>query len=186
MKILQRPVLMTILFGIVCSISFIPLKLVLDYWLLRPITVCLTIWLFVAGYTLLLCWWSRQNLTSVSFPILYLFLTVFMVQSIAAFFYLALAGIGWIRSGICYRKQGRGWSRLMVESLLSVMGGVMVAGFNPTSAPAWILSIWLLFLLQALYFTIFNGESLPSQRKLKQVIDPFEQAYRRAEDILSK
>ena len=60
-----------------------------------------------------------------------------------------------------------------------------VAVFSPASASAWVLGIWLFFLLQALYFAIFGVETPPSQSKFEQEIDPFERAYRRAEDILS-
>ena len=183
MKILKRPVLMTILFGIVCGMFFFPLKLILDYWFFRPNTVCLTLWLFAAGYTLLLCLWSRQNLASVSFPILFLFLTVFLVQSIAAFFYLALASISWIRSGICYQER-RG-TRLVVELSLGLAGGALVAVFTPGSTLAWALGIWLFFLLQALYFTIFGNISPVSDCQYEQEVDPFEQASRQAEEILS-
>ena len=183
MKTLRRPVLMTILFGILSGISFIPLKLILDYWLFRPDTVCLTLWLFAAIYTILLSFWSRQDLTSVSFPILFLFLTLFLVQSIAAFFYLALACISWIRSGLCYQER-RG-IRLVLELILGLAGGILIAVFTPGSVFAWALGIWLFFLLQALYFAVFEFESPPTQRKFEQEIDPFERAYRRAEEILS-
>jgi hypothetical protein len=119
----------------------------------------------------------------VLFPILFLFLTVFVVKSTAAFFYLALAGIGWIRSGICYQKH-RG-TRLVIELLLGLAGGALVAVSTPGSTLAWALGVWLFFLLQALYFTIFGGEMPPPQSKFEQEIDPFERAYQRAEDILS-
>jgi hypothetical protein len=183
MKILQRPVLMTILFGIVCGMSFIPLNLVLGYWFLRPTTVCLTLWLFTAGYTLLLCIWSRQNWTSVTFPILFLLLTVFLVQSMAAFFFLALAGISWIRSGLCYQER-RG-IRLVVELFIGLAGGALVAVFTPRSALAWTLGIWLFFLLQALYFAFFGNSSPTLASHYEQEIDIFEQASRQAEEILS-
>ncbi len=174
---------MTILFGVVCGMSFIPLKLILDYWFFRPNTVCLTLWLFAAGYTLLLCLWSRQNLTSVSFPILFLFLTVFLVQSIAAFFYLALAGISWVRSGICFQEH-RGL-RLVVELSLGLAGGALVAVFPPGSTLAWTLGIWLFFLLQALYFAIIGNSSPILDSQSEPEVDHFEQASRQAEEILS-
>ena len=174
---------MTMLFGIFCGISFIPLQLILDYWFYRPLAVNLTLWLFAAGYTLLLCLWSRQNLSPVSFPILFLFLTVFLAQSAAAFFYLALAGISWIRSGICYQER-RG-VRLAVELILGLAGGILVAVFPPGSVSAWVLGIWLFFLLQALYFAIFGDISPTSDGQYEKDIDPFERASRQAEKILS-
>ena len=119
----------------------------------------------------------------VSYPVLFLFLTVFLVQSIAAFFLLALAVISWIRSGLCYQRR-RG-IRLVVELFLWVAGGALVAVFTPGSALTWALGIWLFFLLQALYFAIFDDTTPPLDCINTQAVDPFERAFRQAEDILS-
>ncbi len=183
MKILQRPVLTTVLFGLICGIFFIPLNLALNTMFSRPNAVCLTLWLFTAGYAVLLCRWSRQQLMPVSYPVLFLFLTVFVVQSIGAFFFLALAVISWIRSGICFREHGG--IKLAVELLLCVVGGALVTVFTPGSTLAWALGIWLFFLLQALYFAIFDSNTTASHSQYEQEVDPFERASRLAEDILS-
>ena len=155
MKNLPRPVLTTVLFGLICGISFIPLNLVLNNFFFGPNAICMALWLFTAGYAVLLCRWCRQKLVPVSYPVLFLLLTVFLVQSISAFFILALAVISWIRSGICY--QGHCKIRLMVELLLCVAGGALVTVFTPGSALAWALGIWLFFLLQSLYFALFDS-----------------------------
>ena len=186
MKILTRPVPKTVLFGAVCGLSFIPLKLALDYWFFQPNTISLTLWLYAAGYTLLLCFWSRQNLTSALYPVLFMLLTASLVHSASSFFCLALAGVSWIRSGICYSSRRGRWVRLMAEITLAVMGGTIVVLFNPASTPAWAMAIWLFFLLQALYFTIYDSAMSSSQSQREHEIDPFELASRRAEDILAK
>lgn len=183
MKILQHPVLTTVLFGLTCGISFIPLNLVLNNMFFWPKPICLTLWLFTAGYAVLLCRWSGQKLMPVSYPGLFLFLTVFLVQSVGAFFFLALAVISWIRSGLCYQEHRR--IRLVVELFLCGAGGALVAVFTPGSALAWVLGIWLFFLLQALYFAIFNSNTPTSDSQYEQAVDPFERASRQAEDILS-
>jgi hypothetical protein len=183
MKNLPRPVLTTVLFGLICGISFIPLNLVLNNFFFESNAACLTLWLFTAGYAILLGRWSRQKLMPVSYPVLFLFLTVFLVQSISAFFFLALAVISWIRSGICYQERRK--IRLVVELLLCVAGGALVAVFTPGSALAWALGIWLFFLLQALYFALFDGNSATLDRQYEQEPDPFERASRQAEEILS-
>ena len=184
MKILQRPILTTILFGLICGISFFPLNLVWNHMLIRPNAICLTLWLFTAGYAVLLCRWSNQRLLSVSYPVLFLFLTVFLVQSIDAFYFLALAIISWIRSGLCYQEHGRR-IRLVVELLICAAGGALVTVFTPGSTLAWALGIWLFFLLQALYFAVFDSKTPSLHDQYEQEVDPFEQASRRAEDILS-
>ena len=183
MKILQRPVLTTVLLGLICGIFFIPLNLALNTMFSWPNAVCLTLWLFTAGYAVLLCRWSRQQLMPVSYPVLFLFLTVFVVQSIGAFFFLALAVTSWVRSGLCYPGHRR--IRLVVESLLCLAGSALVTVFTPGSTLAWALGIWLFFLLQALYFVIFDSQNLAPQIKYKLEIDPFERSSRRAEDILT-
>ena len=184
MKIVNRPVAITIFFGMVCGLSFIPLKLVLDYWFFRPGTIGLTLWLFTAGYTLLLCLWSEKSLASVSFPVLFLFLAAFMVPSAAAFYCLAQANVSWIRSGLCYPEHDRKYIRIAVEIMLCAMAAAVVTLFSPATVLSWTAGIWMFFLLQALYFAIFEAESLPSQSKNKQDIDPFDRAYRLAKDIL--
>jgi len=184
MKILQRPVPTTVFFGFFCGISFIPLNLVLNTLFFRSHAICLALWLFTAGYAVLLCRWSRQKPISISYPVLFLFLTVFLVQSTDAFYFLALAVISWIRSGLCYQEHGR-WNRLVVELLVCAAGGALVTVFTPGSTSAWALGIWLFFLLQALYFAVFDSKTPPLHDQYDKEADPFEQASRQAEDILS-
>jgi len=184
MKILHRPVPATILYGVVCSTVFTPLSRVLSHMLFRPNSINLTLWLFAAGYAVLLSRWSKQKLMSVSYPMLFLFLTVFMVPSVEAFFLLVLTVIGWIRSGLCYRERRR--IRLIVELLLGAAGGALVIIYRPGSAIDWALCIWLLFLLQGLYLAIFDSDLTSTHIQYEQEVDPFERASSRAEDILSK
>ena len=183
MKIWQRPVPATLLFGLVCGMSFIPLNLVLSTMFYWPPAICLTLWLFSAGYAALLCRWSRQKMIPVSYPLLFLLMTAFWVQSINAFFFLALAAISWVRSGLCYGVR-RGM-RLVTELIICLAGGAGVAVFTPGSALAWSLGIWLFFLLQALYFAVFDSGAVQLSRPTGQAVDPFERASRRAEEILS-
>ena len=124
MKVLHRPIPATILFAIICSTVFFPLSRVLDDMLWQPVSINLTLWLFAAGYAAMLSRWSKQRLSAVSYPMLFLLLTVFMVPSVAAFTLLALSVIGWIRSGLCYRERRR--ARLAVELLLGAAGGAPV------------------------------------------------------------
>jgi len=152
--------------------------------LFRPHATCLTLWLFTAGYAVLLGRWSKQKFISVLYPALFLLLAVFLVQSIDAFYFLALVVISWIRSGLCYQEHG-GRIRLVVELLICAAGGALLAVFTPGSTMAWALSIWLFFLLQALYFAIFDNNTPTLDSQYEQAVDPFERASRQAEDILS-
>jgi len=148
-----------------------------------PGAMNLALWLFAAGYAILLSRWSKQGLLPVSYPLLFLLLTAFMVPSVAAFYLLTLMTIGWIRSGLCYRDRRR--IRLIVELLLGAAGGALVAIYRPGSAVDWALCVWLLFLLQGLYSAIFDGDPAASDNQSARETDFFERASRRAEDILS-
>jgi hypothetical protein len=182
MKILQRPVTATIGFGLICGLSFIPASLILNAIVSWSNAISLTIWLFAAGYALLLCGWSGQKFSTIVFPILVLFLTVFLMNSIAAFFLMSLAVTSWIRSGVCFPEK-RG-IKLAVEMLLCGVGSALMALFTPGAVFGWALGVWMFFLLQSLYFVIFENGTAVTEDKRKFRIDPFERASRQAEAIL--
>ncbi len=115
MTISQNPIRTTIFYGLICGLSFIPVYLALNYMLAGPSATCLALCLFGAGYSLLLSRWSGKPIPTIIFPLLLLFMTVFLVDSIAAFFLLSLVVISWIRSGICFRNPAG--IRLAVELL---------------------------------------------------------------------
>lgn len=183
MKIHQHPIRATLLWGLICGLSFSPLYLALSTLVPGPHAVCLSIWLFAAGDALFLSRWSRQKLSTSVFPLLLLLLAVFTVKSTTAFFLLTLMIIAWIRSGICCQeKKG---ARLAAEVLLGLFGGALVAVLTPASVSTWALGVWMLFLLQALYFVIFESATATPADKYAFEVDPFERACRQAEDILS-
>lgn len=181
MKILQNPIRTTILYGLICGFTFIPVSFAFNYMFMGSRGIFLTIFLFVAGYTLFLSRWSRKPVLTSAFPLLLLFLAVFLADSPVVFYLLALVVISWIRSAICFRNSFG--SRLAVESLICIAAGVVIAVFTPASASAWALAAWMLFLIQSLYFVIFDhgAEGLEDQYDP----DPFERASRQAEAILS-
>jgi hypothetical protein len=142
----------------------------------------LTIWLFLAGYAFLLSRLSKKSFLAVVFPLLLLFMAIFIVESVTYFFLFALAIISWIRSGICFQKPVG--IRLMMEILLSFAGGILATAFTPASPLGWALGVWMYFLVQALYFVLVEHVSAPEDYKTD--MDPFEKAGRQAEAILSR
>ena len=116
------------------------------------------------------------------FPLMLLFLAIFLVESTTSFFLLALVVIGWIRSGICFRK--RAAIRLIAEVLLGFVGGILLTAISPGSAIAWALGVWMFFLVQTLYFIPFEDTDNLEEETVE--MDPFEQTSRQAETILSK
>jgi len=181
MEISRHPIRTTIFFGLICGLSFIPANLALSYVLHGPSATHLTLWLYAAGYSLLLSRWRKKPILSGGFPLLLLFVTSFLVNSIAAFYLLSVVIVSWIRSGIYF--QNPGGLKLMVELLLCVLGAIPVAVFTPDSASTWVLGIWMFFWIQSLYFVIFENRAVMPEDQYET--DPFERAGRQAEVILS-
>ena len=177
----QHPIRTTLFFGLICGLSFIPINLTIGYLLPGSKPIYLTLWLYVAGYSLLLSCWSKKPILSSGFPLLLLFVMSFLVNSLAAYYILSLAFLSWIRSEICFpNPDGR---KLIVESLLCTLGGVPVVVYTPAFAAAWVPGIWMFFLGQALYFTIFEIKAIAAGYPYQT--DLFERAGRQAEAILS-
>jgi hypothetical protein len=179
----QHPVLSTVLYGFAGALSligFIPISGVIPL----PIdVVSLTLWLTVAGYGVLLCRWSGQNLKTIFFPLCFLSLSIYLVPSMNSVFLLALAGVSWIRSGICF-PQIRGL-KIGIELLLCLVGAAMVKLLLPATIFSWALAIWLFFLLQATYFILIDI-NFPAPDKLNPLSNTFEQSSRQAVVILAR
>jgi len=181
MKNIKHPIRNTILYGLVCGLSFIPLSLMLSAFLPWPQAFCLTLWLFLAGYAILLNIWGKKIQISTVFPLLLLLPAILLIDSIVLFFILALMITSWIRSGICFQKPGaRG---IAVELLLCFSGGLPVLLFTPGSLYAWALCVWMFFLVQALYFVFFEHTDKRQEEAAR--MDAFERASRQADRILT-
>lgn len=179
MKSTKRPVRATVFFGLICSLSFIPLQVGLSYVFSWSKIFNLTIWMYLSGFGFLLTRWRGKNQPSIIFPLLLLFISVFMVSSNDAFLVLALGVFSWIRSGIYFPKPLH--RALVAELGLTIGGAALVAWFTPHSNLTWALGILMFFLVQSLYFVIFENKGI----KDKFAVDPFEEARSAAEKILS-
>ena len=181
MKAIKHPIRKTIFYGLACGLSFVPLSFTLNALISWPSAVGLTLWLFIAGYAVLLNLWSNKIQISTAFPLLLLLPAIFLIDAMVLFFLLALIVIAWIRSGICFQKPGA--LGLAVELLLCFIGAVLVQVFTPGSVFAWALGVWMFFLVQALYF-VFLGPTDDQQEESIE-IDAFERASGQAERILT-
>ncbi len=184
MKNLRHPLLVTVLYGFGSGLSLICLSLVFGALPFRFDATCLMLWLSAAGYSVLLCRWSGHRLKSIFFPLLFLGLAIYLVPSRISNFLLALVGMSWVRSGICFPQIGG--IKIGVELLLCLVGAGMVAMFSPATPLSWALAIWLLFLLQAAYFVMTNDSPAAPKGEFERPSDPFEQSSRQAMAILAQ
>jgi hypothetical protein len=138
----------------------------------------LIIWTYLAVYLLWLIKWKGESLFSVVFPLLLLLMLIFWGDSNAAYLFLAMGILSWVRSGICF--PGNMLKMIGAEVLTCVGGGAMVAYFAPYSMVTWAMAIWMFFLVQSLYFFFVE-----KTEETGVAIDPFEKARGEAERILS-
>lgn len=176
------PIRTTIVWGITGGLAFIPLCFGLGLVVFWPLSFKLSLSALLAGYGVLLSRWAQQPLRSILFPLILLFGAAFCFQSTNAFLFTAIGWLSWIRSGICFKKESV-IKRLAVEIGLGVGTALLVFGAVPTVDPVWALGVWLFFLIQALYFILFD---YGKERETHIEVDPFEKSKMAAETILSR
>ena len=181
MRSKTTPVRSTVVWGLIGGLVYIPLSSALSLMLFWPLGIQLSLWTLLAGYAALLSRWAFRPLRSIGFPLLLLLLSAFLIESTTVFLIIAFAVLSWIRSGICFKRKPR-VKRLGAESGLGLASVLLVSGAVPAVTPLWALGVWLFFLIQALYFVLFECKSGPWP---KFAVDPFEKAKMAAEKILS-
>ena len=92
MKMTKRPMLATVIYGLLCGVTFIPVVMALSYVLYWPMAFRLTIWLYLAGYLVFLIRWAGVSPLAIPIPLLLLLLLVFWGGSNVGFLFFAL---GW-------------------------------------------------------------------------------------------
>jgi len=138
------------------------------------------VWLMTAVYALMLVRWSGRRFAAVLFPIMVLALSgVVMPRSVLASG-MAIAILGWIRSGVCFPQTvGQSVGR---ELVLGAGGGMAILWWGPSTPLSGALCLWLFSLVQALFFILFESEVVFTPAG--SAPDPFDRAARRVEDLL--
>lgn len=173
----------TIVFGLIAAIFFTPLQFFLAGLLAPPMPLRLTVWVYMGLYSLLMVRWGRKNIGAVVFPVLALLILAFLTPSQNAFLLTALVFFSWMRSGVCFPGHPAG--RMGVELMLCLGAGFLIASFGPRTGLTWVLSVWLFFLIQSVYFLLL--QNTPANGMQEDIpADPFETARKQAEKILSE
>jgi hypothetical protein len=177
MKSKTTPIRSTIVWGLIGGLVYIPLSSALSLLVFWPLGTQLTLWILLAGYAVLLSRWASRPLRSIGLPLLLLLLAAFLIESATVFLFSAIVMLSWIRSGTCFKRKP-----IVKEMGLGLASGLLVSGAVPGVTLVWALGVWLFFLIQALYFVLFEYQS-DSHTKIE--VDPFEKAKMAAEKILS-
>ena len=181
MKSTVKPLRSTIIWGLIGGLLYIPLCIGLSYFVRWPVSFQVSLWVLLAGYGVLLSRWAPKSLGSISLPLLLLLIAAFLISSTSAFMFISLVMLSWMRSGVCFKEKPL-LKRIGAEIGLGMVSGLLVSGAIPAGTIAWALGIWLFFLIQALYFVIFDLRSDP---EVKIELDPFEKSKMAAQKILS-
>lgn len=180
MEIRGNPVRGTIIYGLLSAILFVPVTLLLSVWSPWGMGFRISLWVVICGYCFLLTWWSKESAITSFFPLLVLFFAGIWVKRDWQAMMIGLAVLAWIRSGLAFKDIG---IRKIAAEITTAAGcGVFFAYFEPAGGLAWSISIWAFFLIQSIYFLTTGLVNRPVEKH----IDRFEQARRRAEQILAE
>lgn len=180
MKPEHRPVRTTIVLGGVGGLTVLLLQIFCGRGLWAPFAIQGLIWVLTAVYCWLMVRWSGRGLLGALFPLLILGGLGLWRTPGTVGLTLALAVLSWVRSGVCYpRSPGRALGR---EALLCGGGGLLVAGLAPAAPLTWAAGVWLFFLVQALFFILFEPRGREAARDPE--LESFERARRAAERLL--
>ena len=181
MKFKTTPIRSTIVWGLLGGLVYIPLSSALSLMMFWPLGIQLSLWILLAGYGVLLSRWAPNSLGSISLPLLLVFLSAFLIRSTSAFMLISLVMLSWMRSAVCFKEKPF-LKRIGAEIGLGLASGLLISGAIPAATLSWALGIWLFFLIQALYFVLFDPRSDPG---VKIELDPFEKSKMAAQKILS-
>lgn len=182
MKDTARPIRSTIVWGLLSGLVYLQLDIALNLMVPWPLGLQLLLWALLAGYGILLSRWASKPFAVNALPLLLLLTAAFLIQSTTVFLFAALGTLSWMRSGICF-NQTPVLKRLGVEMGLGIAAGLPVSAVLPFATLSGALGVWLFFLIQALYFVVFEYRNDPVARI---EVDPFERAKMAAEQILSR
>ena len=105
---------------------------------------------WISFLCVLLARWSGKGVSVILFPMALLLGTALWPGVYNGFFFLGLGIFSWIRSGSCFCGTP---VRAVAAEVITVGGGAgLVSLLGPGASVTWAISIWLFFLVQAVYF----------------------------------
>lgn len=179
---MKRPVRTTLVYGLISALTVMPFTRLLAGPIGWPMAFKLVLWLHLFIYAVLLVRWSGKGIGAIVFPTALLLGTAMWPGVYTGFFCLGLGVFSWVRSGSCFCGAP---IRAVAAEVITVGGGAgLVALLSPNSTITWAISIWLFFLVQAVYFFIVPVTG--GEPNVETPQDPFELARREAQRVLDE
>ena len=179
---MKRSVRTTLVYGLISALTVMPAAWSLAGFVGWPMAFKLALWLDLLGYAALLARWSGKGSRVILFPMALLLGTALWPGVYTGFFFLGLGIFSWIRSGSCFCGTP---VRAVAAEVITVGGGAgLVSLLGPGSSVTAAISIWLFFLVQALYFYVVPASCPPGA--VGTAADPFDQAHRESLRVLDE
>ena len=180
---MKRHVRTTLVYGLIGALTVMPAASLLAGSIGWAMAFKLALWLDLLGYVTLLARWSGKGVSVILFPMALLLGTALWPGVYTGFFFLGLGIFSWIRSGSCFCGTP---VRAVAAEVITVGGGAgLVSLLGPGASVTWAISIWLFFLVQALYFYMVPTSCRPDAVG-SSASDPFDQAHRQALRVLDE
>ena len=177
---MKRHVRTTLVYGLISALTVMPAAWSLAGPVGWPMAFKLMLWLDLLGYAALLARWSGKGPSVILFPMVLLLGTALWPGVYTGFFFLGLGVFSWIRSGSCFCGTP---VRAVAAEVITVGGGAgLVSLLGPGSSLTWAISIWLFFLVQAVYFYMVPTSCPPDA--VGTASDPFDASHREALRVL--
>ncbi len=154
MKHSHQPFILTIVFGLLCAVLFVPFMHGATYIVSWRFAFRLALCLFLTCYAAGLAEWSQGKRKLIVLPLVVLFGLIIPEQSHTLFLLVYLGLFAIIRSSLLQPNLLR---LIVLEGMLCLGGGVFVYSRSPRTNLAWALGIWIFFLIQSLYFLVWES-----------------------------
>lgn len=177
----KNPVRNTVIYGLGAAMFALVASLALAPHLRWSTTIALIFATVILGYGILLCRWTTQETGRLFFPGLLLLSAALAGTSSQIFMFMALAVLAWTRSSLCYSQPAL--SAVIIEVVMCGISAGFFYFFSPFSSYDTLslaVGIWLFFLIQSLYFLLFEKTDREDNRK-----NSFTRAQRVAEKIIA-
>ncbi len=178
-KNISSPMRTTVVMGAAFGLAFIPIIKTLNIFFPGSPALFLTLWGYLAVYSLYLIRSAKASYFHAFFPLLTPPAVFFFGKAFWPSALLLPLILAWIRTGVCSSRPGL--MKLFIEAALSGGGALFVYGFSPSSYMGWALGVWLFFLTQSLYFVFVDFKSV----RPDPAVDGFETNRKNAEEILN-
>jgi len=149
----HRPIILTIVFGLLCGLLFLPVMQSATRMIPWMFAFRLMLWGYLVSYAVGLAEWGRGRITLIVIPLFILLSLTVLEHSHSVFLLIYLGMLAVIRSSLF---QPPLLHTILLEGILGLGGGMLIYSLNPQTNVAWALGIWMFFLIQSLYFVVWR------------------------------